>query len=179
MLPCWTWTFQPNILEGLISSEKHQPVIIFSKSPFVGKSVTDFSFSVFYSWKLIGSGACASVCTWIFLIKIKNVQICLCGDGGVGKGKVNHTWHFLLSMLRILCTQALCARPWLGCRVPSAHLLSLNCGTHCKEDKTEIKIPWPADHNANSELFGTDPLSSIRKERRGLGCRRRHFLRAN
>lgn len=70
-----------------------------------------FFFLFFFSRKLICSGTCVSACILILLIKIKNVQICLCGDRGVGKGKVNHAQHFLLSMLRILCTQALRVSP--------------------------------------------------------------------
>lgn len=61
-------------------------------------------------------------------------------------------------MFRILRTSLLRARPLIGMQGSSlARLLSLDCGTHCAEDKTEIKISRPADCNANSEPFGTGP----------------------
>lgn len=96
-------------------------------------------------------------------MKIKHVQICLGGDCGVGKGKVNHTEHFYSFHVQDSPhITAVCQTPDWDAGLLAARLLSLDCGTHCEEDKTEIKISRPADCNANSEPLGT-----------GLGFRHR------
>lgn len=132
--------------------------VFFSQESLCGEETPTPTFVCFVWGLLICSGPCASAFILILLTKIKHVQICLGGDCLVGKGKVNHTWHLYSPGAQDSPhTAAACQTPAWDAGLLAARLLSLGCGTHREEDKTEMEISGPAHWDANSEPFGTAP----------------------